>query len=169
MAHVTNTGERNHAFLKFMIFFVLTVVLIVSAAYVDFEAMPDTRLKLLEEKLAAQRSQIQLQQQFVSEMDAARDLLDSLDKNGKNQVQTDLLLVGKLTNMENLRQRDSSLNGKLDATILDAFLELQRVKKEMDKLRELALNARDLEGRLTNCEAALDSWRNRPQPAASQQ
>lgn len=164
MSHVTNSEERNHAFLKFMVFFVLTVVLIVSAAYVNFEEMPETRLKLLEEKLAVQRTERQSQQQFVSEMDAAKLLLDSLDKGGKNQIQLDLSLVGKLTNMENLRQRDSSLNGKFNAVILDSFLELQRLKKEMDKLRELALKARDMEARLTNCEATLDSWRNRPQP-----
>jgi hypothetical protein len=168
MSHVINSNERNHAFLKFMFFFIITVVLILSAAYVNFEALPETRLNLLEQKLAVQRAEGQAQQQFVTQMEAARNLLDSLDKGGKNQTQIDLSLVGKLTNMENLRQRDSSLNGKYNAVILDSFLELQRLKKEMDKMRELALKARDMEARLNECEATLDNWRSRPQPMIEQ-
>jgi hypothetical protein len=151
-----------------MFFFILTVVLILSAAYVNFEALPQTRLSLLEQKLAVQRSEGQAQAQFVTEMEAARKLLDSLDKDGKNHIQIDLSLGGKLTNMENVRQRDSSLNGKFNAVILDSFLELQRLKKEMDKMRELALKAREMEARLNECEATLDNWRSRPQPMIQQ-
>lgn len=130
MAHVINSNERNQAFIKFLAYFFITVSLVVCAAYVDFRTLPETRLKLLEERLAVQRSESQSQQQFVSQMESARELLDSLDKSGKNQVQVDLALVGKLTNMENLRQRDSSLNGKFNAEILGSFLELQRLKKK---------------------------------------
>jgi hypothetical protein len=168
MLHVINSNERNQAFFKFMVFFLLTMVLIVCAVYVDFRGLPATRQKLQEERLSVQRVETQAQQQFVVQMERARVLLDSLDKSGKNQVQVDIMLVGMLADMEKLRQRDSSLNGKLNSEIVDSFVELQQLKKENAKLHELAMRARDLELDLKECQKALDTYRTAAQQSPQQ-
>jgi hypothetical protein len=163
MPHVINSNERNQAFIKFLAFFLLTVFLIVCAVYVDFRGLPQKRQALLEQEFANQRTEVQVQQQFVQQMESAKLLLDSLDKGGKNRIQVEAALDGKLRDMENLKLRDSSLHGKLDAAILDSFLELQQLKKELERLRELPSKVLDLQQRLAETENSLDTYRSRPQ------
>ena len=57
MPHVINSYERNQAFIKFMAFFVVTVILIVCAVYVDFRGLPQARQNLLEKQFAKYRSE----------------------------------------------------------------------------------------------------------------
>ena len=169
MPHVINSNERNQAFIKFMAFFLLTIFLIVCAVYVDFRGLPQKRQKLLEQQFANHRTETQVQQQFVQQMEKARLLLDSLDKSGKNKSQVEISLDGKLRDMENLKQRDSSLNGKLDAAILNSFLEIQQLKKEMEKLRGLPSQVLELQQKYNEAEALLDTYRSNTQQIPTQQ
>lgn len=163
MLTVLNAKDRNSAFIKFIVLFMITIVLIISAAWVDFRGLPEARKNFLEQQYELQRVEVQNQEEYVLHMERARALLDSLGRNPDNQTQTEILLTGKLNDMERTRQKDSSLNGKLDARILEAFMELQRMKKERIALQELAGKAKALAQELAQTQAALDAYRSRPQ------
>ena len=169
MPNVINAYERHQAFIKFMAFFLLTIISIVCAFYVDFRGLPQKRQKLLEEQFVKQRSESQVQQQFVSQMEKAKILLDSLDKSGNNKLKVEAALTGKLTDMQNIKMLDTSLNGKLNNTILDSFLELQRLKKELGELRELPSKVAKLQRELDDAQRDLDGFRTQPQQAQGQQ
>jgi hypothetical protein len=151
-----------------MAFFLITIILIVCAVYVNFRGLPIKRQKLLEEQFVIHRTETQAQQQFVQQMESARLLLDSLDKGGKNKVQLQADLGGKLTNMERLKQSDTSLNGKLNAAVLNAFIELQGLKAALENHQVLVSRVNDLQNQLDICNAALDTYRSRAQQIPEQ-
>jgi hypothetical protein len=163
MLTVLNAKDRNKAFVKFVVLFLITMLLIISAAYVDFRGLPESRKNFLEQKYELQRVETLNQEEYVIHMERARILLDSLGRNPEKQTQIEILLTGKLNDMERTRQKDSSLNGKLDTRILEAFMELQRMKKERVALQELAGRAKALAQELSQCQIALDAYRSRPQ------
>jgi type VI secretion system TssO-like protein len=165
MLTVLNSKDRNRAFVKFIALFVITTVLIISAAYVDFRGLPESRKSFLEQKFRVQRIESLNQEEFVSHMEKARGLLDSMGRNPDQQTQLEILLTGKLNDMERSRQKDSSLYGKIDTRVLEAFMELQRMKKDRVALADMAGKAKALEQKLAQCEAALDTYRSRPQAA----
>ncbi|HKH60765.1 MAG TPA: type VI secretion system TssO [Flavitalea sp.] len=169
MPNVINAYERNQAFIKFMAFFLLTIISIVCAVYVDFRGLPQKRQKLLDEQFANQRSESQVQQQFVLQMEKAKILLDSLEKSGKDRLKVEAALAGKLNDMQNIKLIDTSLNGKLNNTILESFLELQQLKKELGELRMLPAKLADLDAKLKDAENSLDEYRSRPQQVQEQQ
>ncbi|HET9276729.1 MAG TPA: type VI secretion system TssO [Flavitalea sp.] len=169
MPNVINAYERNQAFLKFLAFFLLTTISIVCAVYVDFRGLPQKRQKLLEQQFANQRTELQVQQQFVLQMEKAKILLDSLDKSGNDRVKVETELTGKLTDMQTLKTGDTSLNSKLNNTILDSFIELQRLKKELGELRSLRAEVGQLKADLKYAESSLDDYRSRAQQVQEQQ
>ena len=169
MPNVINAYERNQAFLKFLAFFLLTTISIVCAVYVDFRGLPQKRQKLLEQQFANQRTELQVQQQFVLQMEKAKILLDSLDKSGNDRVKVETELTGKLTDMQTLKMGDTSLNSKLNNTILDSFIELQRLKKELGELRSLRAEVGQLKADLKYAESSLDDYRSRAQQVQEQQ
>jgi hypothetical protein len=163
MLTVLNSKDRNKAFLKFITLFAVTTVLIVSAAYVDFRGLPESRKNFLEEKFRLQRIEKLNQEEFVTHMESAKNLLDSLGRNPNTQAQIQMLLTAKFNDLQRTRQNDTSSNGKMNAAVIEAFTELQVMKKERISLVELAGKTRALEQKLEQCEAALDTYRSRPQ------
>jgi Type VI secretion system, TssO len=169
MPHVINSNERNQAFFKFIVFFLVTTVLIVSAVYVDFRGLPRQRQTLLEREFANRRAETQVQRQFVLQMEKARALLDSLENSGKDRAKMESSLTLKLNDMQSTRQADTSLSGKLNSTILESFLELQQLKKELRELRPFPAKVVELDAKLEQAQRALDEFRNRPQQVNEQQ
>ena len=112
---------------------------------------------------------LERKRQFVLQMEKAKMLLDSLEKSGKERVKVETALTGKLNDMQTLKQVDTSYNGKLNNAILESFLELQQLKKELADLRTLPSKVVDLQARLTEAESSLDAYRSRSQPTPDQQ
>jgi hypothetical protein len=146
-----------------MAFFIITITLIVCAVYVDFQGLPQKRQRLFEQQFANHRTEMQVQQQFVQQMESARIFLDSFGKSGKNKFQVEAGLDGKLNDMEKLKQRDTSINGKLDQAILNAFLELRDLKKEMESHQTLVARVDELENLLNECRQSLLVYKTQAQ------
>ncbi|HLA57996.1 MAG TPA: type VI secretion system TssO, partial [Puia sp.] len=78
MLKALNAKERNQAFLKFLLFFLLTLVLVVTAIYFDFK-LPLKENNYLQKEIDQQRQIEHNQENFVNTMNEAVRLLDSLD------------------------------------------------------------------------------------------
>lgn len=154
MLQVLNSKERNQAFLQFLLFFLITVMLAIGAVYFNFR-VPEKENKLLREEVDMQRTESQNQQKFVSHMQQAKVLLDSMKKSQSDINLVDMQLTAKMNELLNLQQKDSSLYGKLNNAVVDAFLELQRNKKELIGLNEKAASVNELKAELTKCQEDL--------------
>lgn len=151
MQQVLNSQERNQAFFKFLLFFLVTIILIIGAVYFNYR-MPTRENEMLQSEVDVQRTQDVNQQKFVSRMQEATALLDSLEKKGTNFEQIDLQLNSKMQELSVLQQKDNTIYGKMNKVIIDRLAELQQSKRER---REAALRL----SRLADTEAELEKYK----------
>jgi hypothetical protein len=165
MQQVLNSKERNEAFLKFLVFFVVTLILVILAIYFNFR-LPVRENKMLQDEIETQRQQDMNQTKFVAKMQEAVVLLDSLRKGGPNADQVNLQLNGKLAEMAGLQQKDNNLYGKMDKAIVEKFSDLQLSERNLLNLAEQQgkMNAMETElnntkSQLVQAQADLDAYR----------
>jgi DNA repair ATPase RecN len=168
MQQVLNSKERNEAFLKFLVFFLVTLILVVVAVYFNFR-LPVRENKMLQDEIETQRQQDMNQTKFVARMQEAIVLLDSLGKGGPNVDQINLQLNGKLAEIAGLQPKDNNLYGKMDKAIVEKFSELQSAKRTLSALQEKAdkISAMEAElnttkSQLIQANADLDAYRRQP-------
>jgi hypothetical protein len=158
MQQVLNSQERTQAFLKFLLFFLITVVLIIIAIFFNYR-LPVRENKMLQEEVDVARTQEFYQQKFVRQMQAAVLLLDSLDKKNVNFEQINVQLGAKMNELNGLQQKDSSVYGQMNKEIV---YRLQQLKDDKKIILDLNTNATKLPGvqaELDNCRATLDAYR----------
>jgi len=148
MQQVLNSQERNQAFLKFLLFFLVTIVLIVTAVFFNFR-LPTRELKILQSEADVQRTQEVNQQKFVGRMQEAILLLDSLDKKGVNFEQISLQVNSKMQELAVLQQKDNTIYGQMDKMIIDKLTDLQQAKRAL-------LEAKDNTSKLSVAQTDLD-------------
>ncbi len=165
MQQVLNSKERNEAFLKFLVFFLVTVILVILAIYFNFR-LPVRENKMLQDEIETQRQQDMNQTKFVSKMQEAVVLLDSLGKGGPGADQVNLQLNGKLAEMAGLAQKDNNLYGKMDKAIVEKFSDLQLWKRNLlslqekaDKIGTLEAELNTTKSQLIQAQADLDAYR----------
>jgi hypothetical protein len=165
MQQALNAKERNQAFLKFLLFFLLTIVLVVTAIYFDFR-LPLKENSYLQKEIDQQRQIDRNQESFVNTMQETVVLLDSLDKPGTDRIQIGLKLDQKLSELEGLRQKDFSIYGKMDEAIYDKFWKLYQAKMKLQKLDEdentinkMTSELNDTKAKLEEAQASLDNYR----------
>jgi hypothetical protein len=159
MLRVLNARERNEAFLQFIVFFVLTTALVVGAIYFDFR-LPLTEIKHLREEVSAQEMQSQNQVRFVAKMEEAKLYLDSLNKTPASAKMLEFQLNDIIKQLTQLQQKDESVYGRMNATIVETFIELQQDRLALINANKEGRNINLLQSQLSECQRTLDNFRN---------
>jgi hypothetical protein len=159
MLRVLNARERNEAFLQFIVFFVLTTGLVVGAVYFDFR-LPLTEIKHLREEVSAQEVQSQNQVRFVAKMEEAKLYLDSLNKTPASAKMLEFQLNDIIKQLTQLQQKDESVYGRMNATIVETFIELQQDRLSLINANKEGRNINLLQSQLSECQRTLDNFRN---------
>jgi type VI secretion system TssO-like protein len=155
MEHVTNAKVRNQAFWKFMIFFFVTVVIVVTAVYFDYR-VPEKENAMLRERVKDFETRTYNQQQFLSTMEASKNLIDSMGK----LSQPDVLLERDIVNsLEKLRQyKDSTLYAEMNKEI---FIVLD----DYNRLNTNFIKSKDAKQRADSLQSESDKWYQKYQEA----
>jgi cell division protein FtsL len=157
MQTILNSKDRNQAFLKFLILFLVTVVLVVFAVYFDYR-LPIRENKVFQEEISLQRQQDIDQQKFAAKMQEVIVLIDSMDKPGTNATNLASQFTGKLNDLNILQLKDNTAYGVIDKNITVKLSELYEEKKTIANLTEKAnrYDAAEAEvGRLQTENASL--------------
>lgn len=152
MQQVLNSQERNQAFLKFLLFFLVTVVLIIAAIFFNYR-LPIRENKMLQSEVDIQRTEDVNQQKFIGLMQDAIRLLDSMDKKGTNVAQIDLQVNSKLQELAALQQKDNSIYGQMDKMIIDKLGNLQQDKKILQDARDNTNKLSAAQSDLEKCQS----------------
>ncbi|GAC1430629.1 MAG: hypothetical protein NVSMB7_06930 [Chitinophagaceae bacterium] len=128
MQQVLNSQERNLAFLKFLLFFLVTIVLLIAAVFFNYR-LPARELKMLQAEADIQRIQDVNQQKFFGLMQEAGQLIDSMDRKGISFDQVGMLANSKLQEMSKLQQGNNTVYGQIDIMIIDKLNALLQAKK----------------------------------------
>jgi len=154
MQKILNSKERNEAFLKFLLFFCITVALVIVAVYFNFR-LPLKENSRLRERITLQTQEEMKQGKFVENMDKAMVYLDSLDKDKKNIESIDLMLNGKINDLAKLQEDGYSPYARMNKVIIEKMIELKEQKKQYIRLYEKTKDLPDIESKLRNAEAQL--------------
>src|SRR5215831_20429332 len=110
MEHVLNTQLRNQAFWKFLLFFFITIVIIVTAVYFDYD-IPNKENAELREQVVHYEKDSDSQQEFITRMQDIKNLIDSM---GKQDADNGLLLTkinDKLVKSNDLQTQNKDVSG----------------------------------------------------------
>lgn len=155
MQTVLNKKERDQAFLRFLLFFVITSVLLVTAVYFNF-SIPFSENRRLQGSLALQNEMEMKQRAFVSSLSEALVLIDSLDKTPAMKDNLDILIKGKITTLSKLQTRDGSQYAAMNDVLIQRLLELKEKKLQVINLSDRAGDLVTLREKLQMCNDELD-------------
>jgi hypothetical protein len=122
-----NTSERNSAFWKFFLFFVLTVAMVTTAVYFDFR-LPHKENEILKAKAESMRLQNMEQEKITNSFIEAKKFIDSIDKPGVNIKYISDMVAQKLGDLNKLNVGDSSIQGKMNRVVTAVFFEYNALK-----------------------------------------
>lgn len=130
-----NTSERNSAFLKFLLFFLLSVAMVTAAIYFDFR-MPFVENKILKEKSEYIKQQNLQQENITNTFIEAKLLIDSIDKAGVNVKYIADEVTRRLGDLNKLNLGDSSIQKRMNIIVTDVFLDLNELKSKTTNMSE---------------------------------
>lgn len=122
-----NTSERNSAFWKFFLFFVLTVAMVTTAVYFDFR-LPHKENEILKGKAESMRLQNMEQEKITNSFIDTKKFIDSIDKPGVNIKYISDMVAQKLGDLNKLNVGDSSIQGKMNRVVTAVFFEYNALK-----------------------------------------
>ena len=159
MPMVLNSKERNQTFLKFLLFFVLAVILICSAVYFNMR-IPVKENEVLRSEVSRYQTQHIAQEKFVDNMDAAKLLIDSLRQPGVNAAYINQQIAAKLRDLTNLQYEDSSVYSRMNKSVLDLYLRYQETTNEIVKYKDLPQQLEDYKSKYEQSQRDLDQARS---------
>jgi hypothetical protein len=157
MQQVINSKERTQAYLRFLLFFVITIIVVVLAIFFDFYT-PTRENKLLKDEVYIQRRQEANQQKFVEKAHRASVLLDSLYTSKNNTEQLRHQLTSTLDDLRKLQENAGGLYNDLDKAVIENLLSLMNRKNTIT----------GLESSIQKYKDELESCKNQGQQLQSQ-
>ncbi|MCG8697642.1 MAG: type VI secretion system transmembrane protein TssO, partial [Bacteroidales bacterium] len=79
----TNTKERTQAKVRFLLFLVVTMALVIAAIFFDYQ-IPEKENKLLRTNMKKNNELLAAEEAFANQMRSVKGLLDSMDIEGVN-------------------------------------------------------------------------------------
>jgi len=128
MEHVINAKLRNQAFWKFMIFFVVTVLIVITAVFFDYD-VPNKENALLRGKIDDYETQSYNQQQFIASMEAAKKLIDSMVKSGEYDEFTVRKIAKHFDNLHDSKYMDSTIYATMNNEMFIMLDDYSRLSK----------------------------------------
>jgi hypothetical protein len=157
MEHVINAKLRNLAFWKFMVFFLITIVIVVTAIYFDYE-LPHKENAMLRTEVAHYQKDSMSQQEFIRDLGEIKNLIDSLGKVGADNGYLTSLINNKLTEINKSQNQNSGDRTVFDRLILDVFLSYKNAKSQNISLGNANKTIEELNRRLTESENRRDQY-----------
>lgn len=140
---VINAKERQQAFWKFLLLFLLAVGLVVAAFYFD-TLVPTKDNKMMRSQLENFRTQEAAQDKFVRAMNETKVLIDSLRKPGAQRAYLNSLIAEKLRTMSALQYNDSTMYSSLNLSTIDVFQRYSEATNKVVELGDMPTNVQNL-------------------------
>jgi hypothetical protein len=158
MAHILNVRERDTAFWKFLAFFILSTLLVVSAVYFDTR-IPAKDNAIMREQISSYKTQAISQEKFVRSMDDAKSLIDSLSRPGSNNVYLNQQIAARIRELAQLQYKDSSMYSRLNKNVLDVFLRYQEAANKVVSMGDIPRQLDDYKAKYEQAQRDLDNTR----------
>ncbi|MFD3000316.1 type VI secretion system TssO [Pontibacter toksunensis] len=166
MEQVLNASERKYAFGKYIIFFSITVAIIVAAVYFD-TLIPQNENELLRNKIGNIEAQEYKQKEFIAAMEEVKSLNDSLSKIGIVHPLVERGITEQLSIMNRPSHQENALYGSLNKDLFNFTYEytemnkrLINLKKDLKEIEQLKAELNRTQVSLEEANRSLDAYRN---------
>ena len=158
MPHIINAKDRDIAFWKFMGFFLLSTLLVVSAIYFDTR-IPAKDNAIMRDQISSYKAQAMSQERFVRSMDEAKALIDSLSRPGSNNIYLNQQIAARIRELAQLQYKDSSMYSRLNRNVLDVFLRYQEAANKVVSMGDLPRQLEEYKAKYEQAQRDLDNTR----------
>ena len=126
----TNTKERTQAKVRFLLFLVVTMALVIAAIFFDYQ-IPEKENKLLRTNMKKNNELLAAEEAFANQMRSVKGLLDSMDIEGVNADYIEQIISKKLANMQMDAESDDTFRREMYSNIIQTYLELKNAKSSL--------------------------------------
>ena len=154
-----NQKERSDLFWKFLLFFVITIILVTSAIYINVQ-LPVQENKLLKIRYDQVNKELEFQSVFSKKMNDVRNILDSINNSGQNVLYLEQLASTKLAGMkESIPPSDSIRHKAMYDHIIQTLIALQHSKRNLRDFKESQTALKQYEVNMQKYKEELDNVR----------
>jgi hypothetical protein len=166
MEYIVNNKLRTEAYLKFLLFFVITVFIVISAVYFDVR-IPSKDNDILREKITTYENQVFNQQQFITAAQSAKSLIDSMNKLGQYNALLDREIAKQLEIMRAPGNQNNSFYTTMNKDVFNVLYDYNELNKKFIGSKDVTQQVEKLRNELSQCDAKraeaerdLDIYRN---------
>lgn len=151
-----NKKERRKAFWQFLAFFLITVVFIMGAVYINVQ-IPVKENEVLRAKHQRLSKELEFQTELASSIREVKTTLDSINHSGQNVMYLDQVISTKLAEVkESIPHADSLQQNKFYDYIIQTMLALQESKRKLRDLRNSKNLVDDYKNNMERYKKALE-------------
>ncbi|WP_162418459.1 type VI secretion system TssO [Cyclobacterium roseum] len=155
MKHVLNARERNHALMVFVLSFIVTVALIVSAVFF-LTLVPENENTALREEIKSFELQEFEQKEFIDAMEKIQELTDSLQKIGEINPLVKSSIEQHLRDMNQPGHKEGDLYGTTNTNIFNFLYDYTVMNEQIISLKEKQSRVEYLEEELRKFKDKVD-------------
>ena len=148
MEQVLNASQRNEAFVKFTVFFVLTIAVIIAAVYFNFR-VPAEDNRQLRDKLSNHENQ---QEKFLMAMETSKKLIDSMGKSQQYSALLDKEIANHLIVVKNLADQSNGIYGTMNKEVFSLFYDYSELNKKLLQSKSVIQQVENLRKELNTSE-----------------
>jgi hypothetical protein len=161
MAKPINITEHNASFIKYLIFFILTLTMAVCAVYFNFK-LPNKELKLLRKRDEQFRTQQLNQENYKRTLIDIMQTLKSLDSNNNSGIMVKSELDDKIVDLQRVSNiDDSSAAQRLNKVIFRLVNEYRDAKFKLNEYRDCDKIINDKDVKIAELRKDLDDCKAR--------
>lgn len=145
-----NNAERKSSFFLFLLFFIISVALIVTAVFYGIQ-VPFKENALMKHQIEDFQKDQVFRQDFSAKMAETKGLLDKIDKQGVDYINVNSIVAANLDTLDRKLGVDSSAHTLIYRTMISSMRDVQRLK---DALRAKQGNEKDQSSLQTELDKA---------------
>ena len=151
-----NKAERLNLFFTFLIFFILTVALILFAVFVDFK-VPVKEIEMLRTENNKLNRELEFQKGFSKKVNEVKLLLDTINQGNQNVLYMEQVASSKLAAMkESIPPADSLREKAMYDYIIQILLSLQENKRNLRDHKQSKMLVSEYQQDMEKYQQALD-------------
>lgn len=158
MLQPLNAKEHNQSFLKFIFFFVVTVLMVVSAIFINFE-IPGQELKILRERSDNYRNKLINEEKFKNTLSEFMAIANQSDSSSKAMIESEA--SPKLEAMRGAEIDNSTTSIKMNLAVYALANKYIAAKSRLADLRDVDEEIARLKKKIIELEADLKACRDR--------
>ena len=149
-----NIAERRTAFVNFLIFFLLTVALIITAVFFSVQ-VPLKENEQFRKEIDKVERERELNDAFASKMVETLNKLDSVNLTQQKTVSLDVSITNNLNKMLSMITSDSISSKILYQSVVEGFSKLQEAKQLLRNCSNADASASELQQKIRDQEVVI--------------